>query len=269
LSAWRRSAVSTVVLCAPGSTALPPTVASTTCGPVPPSSHRRPAPISYSSRARASRRPFLARALPDAWVDEVTPARGTHEARESIALSFVSAPSACLPSSGRCSCSATPSAPCVEAAEILGTTPASVNSALLRARGSFDPQGTATSPPLPSSAEERALVDRFVQAFENVDVAEVCRAYTRRQIRDATRAHRFRGRPPWASSSGPSSPGPDSSARRYRANGQPQCLLPRNPIRWAPGNALRLGLRKDGVSGITRWRPRPPGPLRPATVLPS
>jgi len=103
---------------------------------------------------------------PDAWVDEVTPGpEARYEARESIALSFVSALQR-LPAQQRAVLVLRDALgfPAFEAAEILGTTPASVNSALLRARGSFDPPRDRDITPLPRSAEERALVDRYAGA---------------------------------------------------------------------------------------------------------
>jgi RNA polymerase sigma factor (sigma-70 family) len=63
--------------------------------------------------------------------------------------------------------------PAAEAAEMLGTTPASVNSALLRARGSFRPAEGLDLVPLPRTGEERSLVDRFVKAFESADIDQV------------------------------------------------------------------------------------------------
>ena len=197
---------------------------------------------------------------PDAWVDEVTPGpEARYEARESIALSFVSALQR-LPAQQRAVLVLRDALgfPAFEAAEILGTTPASVNSALLRARGSFDPPRDRDITPLPRSAEERALVDRFVQAFENVDVAEVVSLLTQ-DVRFAMPPEpiEFRGRTTVGEFIGSFF----SWARQLklvvtRANGQPAVayyLL--EPVTLAPrGNGLfALDLRKDGVSGITRF----------------
>ncbi len=60
--------------------------------------------------------------------------------------------------------------PASDAAEILGTSVASVNSALLRARSGFNPPAGRDQVPLPRSTEVRQLADRFVDAFESVDV---------------------------------------------------------------------------------------------------
>ncbi len=62
-----------------------------------------------------------------------------------------------------------------EVAEMLGSTPASVNSALQRARASLERRGSSLagrqdSIALPSSESERELVARFADAFLNDDV---------------------------------------------------------------------------------------------------
>jgi RNA polymerase sigma-70 factor (TIGR02960 family) len=59
-----------------------------------------------------------------------------------------------------------------EVADMLDTTVASVNSALKRARTALDRsrRGTDVAPPAPNSAVERALVSRFVHAYQSGDV---------------------------------------------------------------------------------------------------
>jgi RNA polymerase sigma-70 factor, ECF subfamily len=112
---------------------------------------------------------------PDRWIDEVTPGpEARYEARESVALSFVSALQH-LPAKQRAALILRDvlGFPAAEAADILGTTPASVNSALVRARGTFRPPGDSDLVPLPRTAEERALVHRFVEAFESADIGQV------------------------------------------------------------------------------------------------
>ena len=77
----------------------------------------------------------------------------------------------CQLSSGRSWSSATCSAsPPPMRQRILGTSVASVNSALLRARSGFNPPAGRDQVPLPRSTEVRQLADRFVDAFESVDV---------------------------------------------------------------------------------------------------
>ena len=58
-----------------------------------------------------------------------------------------------------------------EVAELLGTSVASVNSALQRARAGLEASGVSTTDPAPrSDAEQRELLDRYVKAFEAYDI---------------------------------------------------------------------------------------------------
>jgi RNA polymerase sigma-70 factor (ECF subfamily) len=58
-----------------------------------------------------------------------------------------------------------------EVAELLDTSVASVNSALQRARATLDAQEEALGgPPVPLGADDRALLDRYVAAFEDYDM---------------------------------------------------------------------------------------------------
>jgi RNA polymerase sigma-70 factor (TIGR02960 family) len=58
-----------------------------------------------------------------------------------------------------------------ETAELLGLTEDAVNSALKRARATIGAAGSPDpSPPPPGAPEERALLDRFVAAFTDLDV---------------------------------------------------------------------------------------------------
>ena len=57
-----------------------------------------------------------------------------------------------------------------EVAELLDTTVASVNSALQRARATL---GTADTSPRPLTDDDRALLDRYVAAFEAYDIASL------------------------------------------------------------------------------------------------
>src|SRR5580692_3922910 len=64
--------------------------------------------------------------------------------------------------------------PAAEAAGILDTTETSVNSALQRARATLGAHATTAGhdpAPPPGSARERAIIDRFVDAFEAADAA--------------------------------------------------------------------------------------------------
>ena len=66
-----------------------------------------------------------------------------------------------------------------EAADILGTTVVSVNSSLQRARARVKEAGVGQEPlSEPSAAEQRAWVDRYMQAFERADVEGLKRLLT-------------------------------------------------------------------------------------------
>jgi RNA polymerase sigma-70 factor (ECF subfamily) len=61
--------------------------------------------------------------------------------------------------------------PAAEVAELLGTTPAGINSALQRARARLAAVGVDPDGRTEPAAEQRAVVDRYVAAFERGDVA--------------------------------------------------------------------------------------------------
>jgi RNA polymerase sigma-70 factor (TIGR02960 family) len=68
-----------------------------------------------------------------------------------------------------------------EVAEMLETTPAAVNSALVRARATLDARlapGQRDRAPLPGSPTERDLVGRFARAFEDGDIDAVVELLT-------------------------------------------------------------------------------------------
>ena len=118
-----------------------------------------------------------------------------------------------------------------EAASILDCTEESVTSALKRARAALQyhrAQATDSKPPPPNSALERVLVQRFTQAYEAGDVAEIVALLTddawlvmppvplRYQGREL--AARF-----WAATA--FRPGRSARLVPTRANGQPAFVL--------------------------------------------
>ena len=57
-----------------------------------------------------------------------------------------------------------------EVAELLGTSVAAVNSALQRARATLAAAGASTTAPKPTTAEDQAVVARYVDAFQRYDM---------------------------------------------------------------------------------------------------
>jgi RNA polymerase sigma-70 factor (TIGR02960 family) len=149
-----------------------------------------------------------------------------------------------------------------EVAEMLGSSEASVDSALRCARASLDsrlPARDAEPAPLPGSGRERALVGRFVDAFERADAGRVAALLTDdawltmplvpMKCRGRAAIAEFLSRRSWWG----------SQAVRLlptRANGQPAfgCYLrgPKTPIAHAHG-LIVLTLAGDQISAITHF----------------
>jgi RNA polymerase sigma-70 factor (TIGR02960 family) len=226
---------------------------------------RRPRPaggLPFATRAGpvAAEDPSWLEPYPDRWVDDVTPGpEARYESRESIALSFVSALQL-LPAQQRAVLVLRDvlGFPASETAEVLGTSPASVNSALLRARGSLRSPGSREDAPLPGSAEERSLVDHFVDAFESVDVDQVVSLLTEDarfamppepiEFRRRATVGQFIGSFfSWAR---------ELKLISTRANGQTAVayyILDPATLAFRGNGVMVLDLRHDGVSGITRF----------------
>lgn len=221
---------------------------------------RRAVGMSSGAGAVPAEDPWWLEPLPDSLVDEAVAGPESHyETRESVALSFVSSLQR-LPAQQRAVLVLRDvlGFPASETAEILGTSTASVNSTLLRARGGVSPPQTREQFPLPRSAEEKELADRFVEAFETVDIDKVVALLTA----DARFAMppepvEFHGRMPVARFL-QSLPfwGQPLRLVASRANGQPAFgYYVFDPAAGVfQGNGLMvLDLRPDGVSGITRF----------------
>jgi RNA polymerase sigma-70 factor (ECF subfamily) len=136
---------------------------------------RAPQPRSPFVHASSSDDPWWLEPYPNTLIDETTPGPDArYDIRESIALAFVAGLQH-LPVQQRAALvlrdvlgfSAS------EAAEMLDTTPASVNSALQRARTGFRPARDPDQVQLPRSEEASAVVGRFVDAFERRDLEDV------------------------------------------------------------------------------------------------
>ena len=144
---------------------------------------RRPDP---SSRPTPPQLPAPTRMAEPLWVepypdvllegiaDRASEPAARYEAKETIALAFVTALQR-LPPRQRAVLMLRDvlGFSAEEVAEMLDTSTASVNSALVRARATVEARGhpgQRDRAPLPSSPAERALVDRFARAFEGGDI---------------------------------------------------------------------------------------------------
>jgi RNA polymerase sigma-70 factor (TIGR02960 family) len=119
--------------------------------------------------------PWWLEPYPDALIGAVESSpEARFEARESIALSFVAGLQR-LPTQQRAALVLRDvlGFSAAEVAEMLGSTPASVNSALQRARAAFDPSRERDHVTLPRSRNEAETVERFVDALERGDIERV------------------------------------------------------------------------------------------------
>jgi RNA polymerase sigma-70 factor (TIGR02960 family) len=210
----------------------------------------------------SSDEPWWLEPCPDALLDDAASSpEARYDARESVALSFVAGLQR-LPAQQRAvlvlrdvlGFSA------AETAGLLDTTPASVSSALARARTGFRPGRDPEQVPLPRSAAEARTVERFVKAFQRGEPGEVAAVLTE----DA----RLTMPPEPLECDGPGAIaaflqragfwGPGLKLVPTRANNQPAFGFyrpdPASPI-WQAAGLIVLVLRDDHVSGITRFDP--------------
>jgi RNA polymerase sigma-70 factor (ECF subfamily) len=119
--------------------------------------------------------PWWLEPYPDALIGDVESGpEARFEARESIALSFVAGLQG-LPTQQRAALVLRDvlGFSAAEVAEMLGSTPASVNSALQRARAAFQPSRDRDQVTLPRSRHEAETVEHFVDALERGDIQRV------------------------------------------------------------------------------------------------
>ncbi|MBV9097529.1 MAG: RNA polymerase subunit sigma-70 [Frankiaceae bacterium] len=119
--------------------------------------------------------PWWLEPFPDALIGDVESSpEARYEARESIGLSFVAGLQR-LPTQQRAALVLRDvlGFSAAEVAEMLGTTPASVNSALQRARAAFEHSRDRDQVTLPRSRPEAETVERFVDALELGDVGQL------------------------------------------------------------------------------------------------
>lgn len=227
---------------------------------------RRPQPAGQpdqGARRAATARPddpWWLQPFPDVLIEDLAPGpEARYDSRESIALSFVAGLQH-LPPQQRAVLVLRDvlGFPAAEAADILGTTTAAVNSALIRARAGLRPVRRLHDVPLPKSPAEAAAVDRFVDALEQFDLDRLVVLLTE----DA----RFTMPPEPAEFLGPLAIsgffgelpfwGREIKLVPTRANNQPAVVYylpdPCAPI-WRAGSLLVLTLRGSQVCAITRF----------------
>jgi len=227
---------------------------------------RRPLPAdlpeqgSSGTELARSDYPWWLEPFPEMLLGDAIPGpEARYDARESIALSFVAGLQH-LPPQQRAALVLRDvlGFPAAEAAGILGTSQAAVNSALIRARAGLREGRDIHGVPLPKSAAETAVVDGFVDALERFDVGRLVALLTTdarltmppeplefrgpRAIADFLGARSFWGKP--------------LKIVRTRANGQPALVYylpdPSAPL-WRAGSLMVLTLRGDQVSALTRF----------------
>jgi RNA polymerase sigma-70 factor (TIGR02960 family) len=219
-------------------------------------------PASLTERLVSSDEPWWLEPYPDTLLEDAySRPEARYDARESIALSFVAGLQR-LPVQQRTALVLRDvlGFSAAETADLLDSTPASVNSALARARTGFRPERDVEQVPLPRSAAEAHVVERFVDAFQRGDPAEVVAVLTEdarltmppeplecdgsAAIADFMQRVGF-----W---------GPGMKLIPTRSNNQPAFGFyrpdPNSPILRA-GGLIVLSLRNDQVSGITRFEP--------------
>ncbi len=204
--------------------------------------------------------PWWLEPYPDALLDDV--ARGPearYDARESIALSFVAGLQH-LPPQQRAVLVLRDvlGFPAAEAAGILGTTPAAVNSALIRARAGIRRNRDPHDVPLPKSPAEAAIVDGFVDAFQRLDVDSLMALLTD-DARLTMPPEPLEHRGPLAIAGflrDTHLSGPALKLVPTRANNQPGLVLylldPTTPV-WRASGLIVLTLRGDRICTLTRF----------------
>jgi RNA polymerase sigma-70 factor (ECF subfamily) len=225
---------------------------------------RRPQPAGLPDQGAGraglvrSDEPWWLEPYPDDPGDLTPGPEARYDARESIALSFVAGLQH-LPPQQRAVLVLRDvlGFPAAEAAGILGTTQAAVNSALIRARAGLRPDQDPHDVPVPKSPAEAAIVDRFVSAFERFNLDELVALLTddvRLTMPPEPAEHR--GPQPVAGFLLESHLGQDLKFLPTRANGQPALVLylpdPSAPI-WRACALIVLTLRGNQIRALTRF----------------
>jgi RNA polymerase sigma-70 factor (ECF subfamily) len=207
--------------------------------------------------------PWWLEPYPDALLDNAAAdPEARYDAQESIALSFVAGLQH-LPPQQRAVLVLRDvlGFPATQAAGILGTTAAAVNSALIRARAGIRPDREPDDVPLPKSPAEAAVVQRFVDAFQRYDLDQLVALLTQ-DARLAMPPEPFEVRGPLAIAGFLQQThfwGQEHKLVPTRANGQPALVFyladPCAPI-WRASSFVVLTLRGNHVSVITRFGDR-------------
>jgi RNA polymerase sigma-70 factor (TIGR02960 family) len=210
----------------------------------------------------SSDEPWWLEPYPDALIDDVTAGpEARYEARESIALSFVTSLQR-LPPQQRAVLVLRDvlGFPAAEVAGMLETTRTSVNSALIRARNALPSEKAPDRVPLPNSAREKEVVDRFVNAFQDGDLDQVVALLTSdAKFTMPPEPLECNGSQAIAEYLRRSLRGQHLKLVPTRANGQPAFGYylpdPNSPI-WRARGLLVLTLAGDQIKTITRFGDR-------------
>ena len=216
-------------------------------------------PQAAPTGSAASGEPWWLEPYPDVLLGDLTPGpEARYDARESIALSFVAGLQH-LPPQQRAVLVLRDvlGFPAAEAAGILGTSQAAVNSALIRARAGLRPDRDPHDVPLPQSPAEAAIVDRFVSAFERFDLGELVALLTAdARLTMPPEPTEHRGPQEIAGFLLGSHAGLDLKFLPTRANGQPALVLylrdPSAPV-WRANCLVVLTLRGGQIRALTRF----------------
>ncbi|HEY3978507.1 MAG TPA: sigma-70 family RNA polymerase sigma factor [Streptosporangiaceae bacterium] len=225
---------------------------------------RRPQPAARpgpdQGRVRSGE-PWWLEPYPDDLDDLAPGPEARYDARESIALSFVAGLQH-LPPQQRAALVLRDvlGFPAAQAADILGTTQAAVNSALIRARAGLRTDRDPLDVPVPRSPAEAAVVDRFVSAFERLDLDELVALLTDdARLTMPPEPGEYRGPQSIAGFLLESHSGQGIKLLPTRANGQPGLVLylpdPSAPV-WRACGLIVLTLRGSQVHAVTRFGDR-------------
>jgi RNA polymerase sigma-70 factor (TIGR02960 family) len=226
---------------------------------------RRPQPAGLPDHSTGwpglvrSGEPWWLEPYPDVLLGDLAPGpEARYDARESIALSFVAGLQH-LPPQQRAVLIFRDvlGFPAAEVADILDTTAAAVNSALIRARAGLRPDRDPHDVPLPRSPTEAAVVERFVDAFQNFDLDRLVALLTDdSRLTMPPEPVEFRGPLAITGYLREHLGGQDLKLVPARANNQPALAVylpdPRAPL-WRASSFVVLTLRGSQVSMLTRF----------------